>query len=214
MIRVDRSTVTPPTIKGKSYRNRSVMTALGKIFLNKCYLCEIWKRNPELFQVDHYVPQSSNVELRTTWDNLYLICGECNTSKNDYSKEILDPCTDDVEDLLVYEIGEDGNMLYVIAKDDTSSTSKNTCELLHRIYMGSISTKYKAASHRDAIRSRAFDLTRSILALMKAKEVKDIKEIQKQEQNIKSILSRNAPYTMFMRSVANDFLKDTSQYFD
>lgn len=215
MINVDRSKITAPRITGSAYRTKGVKKALGSIFLNKCYLCEIYYKNPDKFDVDHYRPKSVDKHLKVCWENLYLICHDCNMSKNDFSKDILDPCKNDVESMIEYELGHEGDELFFFATDSSCDISLNTIDLLHRMHMGSIRTQLKTACLRDSIRNQAFRLARNINKLKNAVKDSNEKEISRAEQIIRIIVSRSAPFTMFMRSVAKEFLgSEAIKYYD
>ena len=138
MLNYNREKVKAPVIKS-SYRTTEILEKLGTLFNNKCYLCETQQDNPENFQVEHFSPQKDNTDLKYTWENLYLICGDtCNQYKGAGYTDILDPCNSkhDVEKSIIYELEFIDKKPNFYPKDTKNATINNTCELLNKIHNG------------------------------------------------------------------------------
>ena len=74
MFNVTRTVPAPASLaNGRSYRENDVMAELGRIFHNKCYICEI--KEPTSTNVEHF---DSNGE-RFDWNNLFFACQRCNS---------------------------------------------------------------------------------------------------------------------------------------
>ena len=188
MINVDRNCVEPPVIKSE-YRTEDVIDALSIIFLDKCYLCES-KSGKGTFQVDHFKP-TAIYELEHEWTNLYLCCAGCNNFKRAKEKEILDPCQDDVENLIIYkydinEVTGEYEASF-ISTDLDSEKINNTVELLEELHNREKDTKgktdYRAASLRDSIHKQWMLLVRNTLKLHRAKNNIDLQEAKKNIKN-------------------------------
>jgi len=89
MIKLDRNCVKAPKIN-KNYRTSKILTALGELCLNKCYLCETKFDNPQNMDVEHFVPyKDDNDPMKYEWTNLFLACNNCNNYKKTFSDNIL-----------------------------------------------------------------------------------------------------------------------------
>ena len=81
----------------------------------------------------------------------------------------------------------------------------NTRELLDKIHnTHNKDDKGETTSLRHAIRRRATELIWAMRDYFRAKDRNNDIEMQRAEQKIKDIVSRSAPYTMLMRSLAKD----------
>ncbi|MEN8218729.1 MAG: HNH endonuclease [Pseudomonadota bacterium] len=205
MIKIDRNQVTVPSI-GKNYRTPEILKALGKIFYNKCYLCEIKKNHPDNFEIDHLIPVSENEALKYEWHNLYLCCTECNGYKSDEFINILDPCQDDVEIDIIYELMPIDHQPRFYSSNPQNKTINNTVTLLEKVHNGDdVKSINKTASLRNAIDRRAKQLMQAMLNFFRAKAKEDELAKQKSLREIKEIVSRYSPYTMLMRSLAKEY---------
>lgn len=206
MINVDRNCVEPPKID-KEYRNDEVLNALAQVFLNKCYLCEDKQTVAGIFQIDHLKPKSQNAELKNDWNNLYLCCEGCNNFKRANEKEILDPCCDNVEELIVYEYEynpeKDKYMPSFLSTDVNNEKINNTVKLLENLHNREQGkSTYRAKSLQDTIHKRWSFLMEAHAELQNAP---DSLIKQKASRKIKNIVSRSAPFTMLMRYTAKKY---------
>lgn len=110
MIKIKRSTPPPASLAiekvkaSGSYNRPDVMTQLVHDFHNKCYLCEICP--PHGIEVEHLRPHGGDVDRKFDWNNLFLVCQHCNSTKNraKFSDMILDCCTEEPESVLDYHL--------------------------------------------------------------------------------------------------------------
>jgi len=203
MIKVDRHKIKSPRI-GNNYRTPEILEALGKIFYNKCYLCEIKKEHPDNFEIDHFIPVKKT--LRYEWKNLYLCCAECNSYKSDKFVNILDPCQDDVENLIIYALTPIDHAPRFYSSKGHNKKINNTIRLLDKVHHGNDAKSiHKTASLRNAIDRRAKQLMQAMLDFFRAKAKEDELVQQKSLREIKEMVSRYAPYTMLMRSLAKEY---------
>jgi len=144
--------------------------------------------------------------LKYEWTNLYLCCSDCNGYKSDYFVNILDPCHDDVEKLIVYELTPIDHQPCFYSSDTHYQKINNTIKLLDKVHNGNDAKSInKTASLRNAIDRRAKQLIRSMLEFFRAKAKDDKLAQQKYLREIKEIVSRYAPYAMLMRSLAKEY---------
>jgi len=64
-----------------SHSNEDIKKALKIIYNNKCAYCGCDVEN--IHQVEHYRPSSKYYWLALDWQNLLLVCSECNSNKSD-----------------------------------------------------------------------------------------------------------------------------------
>ena len=207
MINVDRSIVPVPTIRKNYTEQVELYEVLGKIFLNKCYLCETYEPNPTCFEIEHFIPHKGDLKLKYQWENIYLACGEpCNSYKGTIL-DLLDPCNPahDVERSIIYEVTPVEHEPHFYALEEQNPTIVNTCNLLENIHNGHHEkSKGKTSSLRNAIKRRVTELKNEMLAHYRAKESSKSVDRQRAEQRIRKIVSRKSPYTMLMRSIAKE----------
>ncbi len=113
---------------------------LKEEFFNLCYLCE--ERRPKGFQIEHFYPKGKNYfpEKINCWNNLFLVCGTCNTVRPKYinsekDKEVYNNCIDDVENLIILHCVTENEQIKIKSTENTTK-AKNTVNLLERIYNG------------------------------------------------------------------------------
>ncbi len=211
-----------PEIRNQNW-TPEIYENLGIVFHNKCYLCETKKSNAEAFEVDHFIPQSKDPSKKLDWKNLYLACGgTCNQYKSDDFDNILDPCSHDVEKLIIYELTRGYLQPRFYATDVNNLKITNTCKLLNKIHKGSNKkSNLKTETLQEAIRLQASLLIDAIAELnhiqnapnnTKEEKIEKNKNIQRFEEDIKEFVSRESPYTMLMRSLAKRF--DLNSLFD
>lgn len=206
MINVDRNCVESPVIKSK-HRTEDILEALSVIFLDKCYLCESKQSKKGIYQIDHLKPTTTYTELRHEWNNLYLCCEGCNNFKRANKKEILDPCYDNVEELIIYEYEyspeKEKYVPSFLSTDINNEKINNTVELLEKLHNRETGeSTYRAESLQDTIHKRWSLLMEACVKLQNAQD--DLTK-QKETRKIKTIISRSAPFTMLMRYTAKKY---------
>ena len=127
--------------KGKKYYSdkklkKQTKEKLKKDFFNMCYLCE--SRDMRNFQIEHFEPQKIFPDKIDDWNNLFLICGKCNTVRpkdinSTDEKLVYNNCIDNVENLI--ELRYENKQINIKTKKNTTK-AKNTANLLERIYNG------------------------------------------------------------------------------
>ena len=129
--------------KGKiNYHDKDIRKKIHKDFYHLCYLCE-----NEVFtsyEIDHFYTQKNSPDKINDWDNLFLICSDCNKIRpkkeiNKKGKEVLNPCCDDVENLIQLRFIYNDNDINEPEKIEIKSINrnkkiKNTVILLNKIY--------------------------------------------------------------------------------
>ena len=137
MINIKRSSHPEGEI---DYKNIDVRKKIHKDFYHLCYLCE--NEAFTSYEIDHFYPQNEFKEKINDWDNLFLICSDCNKIRpkkgiNTKGKEVLNPCCDDVENLIqlrfIYS-NENEPERIEIKSLLRNKKIKNTIKLLNRIY--------------------------------------------------------------------------------
>ena len=138
------------------YNDVIVLESLKKDFHKKCYLCEEVTRH---FEVDHFYPQVSHIELVNKYNNLFYCCQKCNKIKpkrtnTEPKYEIFNCCEIDVEKYikLKLNIQECKIEISILQKNNQYSIQmKNTLEILDRIYNGSNSKSNACEDLREEI---------------------------------------------------------------
>lgn len=206
MINFDRTSVAAPVIKTNYRQDPTVYDALEELFLNKCYLCEMWREDATNFQIEHFEPHRGDAKLRYDWNNLFLACGEtCNQYKGTQT-DILNPCDAayDVETAIQYALTPFDYLPQFAATDAEDTLATNTCKLLTQLHLGKDwKSKRKTASLRNAIRRRATELLQAIKSYYQADTQNNSIAKQKALRQIQDIVSRRSPFTMLMRSEAS-----------
>lgn len=112
MVKIERSYPAPSSLaeeaqkKNGSYEKPDVVERLKRDFHNKCYVCEM--KNLQDPQVEHLLPHKNGryPERKFDWDNLFWVCGHCNSVKNQkkYDEGILDCCKSDPEQEISFQL--------------------------------------------------------------------------------------------------------------
>ncbi|MEK7989538.1 MAG: HNH endonuclease [Thiotrichaceae bacterium] len=222
MLNADRNCVEAPKM-GKNYRTETILDALDMIFLKKCYLCEVDQIIEGVFEVDHFKPKAIYPELEYEWNNLYLCCETCNLSKAD-TDNLLDPCKDDVENMIFYTHDyEEGQRQYIPhffvsnIDDENNTQLDNTINLLEKIHnnkKGKLSIR--ASLLRLTISTRRALMMDAYAEYRTALDTDDNVKRQQAINKLKSAVSKHSPFTMLMRYTAKKyhFDKQITDLFD
>jgi hypothetical protein len=140
------------------YKCGDVLTRLKNDFKNKCYLCE--SKEPESINVEHFVPHKGDNELKYSWNNLFWSCSHCNNIKSGNYDNILNcaDAEDRVEEKLKYIFKPFPFEMVEIESLDKSDKTKNTKELLLKVYNGTTRLKMIESSN---LRNRLLEEIRS-----------------------------------------------------
>lgn len=180
------------------YKSEEIREIIKQDFGRICYLCE--GEPVQNYEIDHFYPLKYFEHLENVVDNLFYICSKCNKIRpkdiNTESKEVLNPCIDDVENLLELSMDLSCNDKQILINSKNNSYIKvtNTVILLNKIYNG-IGTN--SPSYKD-LRDDIFN------CLVMLKE--DI--VDYQENKIGTLLEDN-----WQRKFCNDIMKKPSKYF-
>ncbi|KJU84189.1 HNH endonuclease domain protein, partial [Candidatus Magnetobacterium bavaricum] len=178
MVNVKRSYPEPIALSKKRTKGRGkpsniklskikgVLGTLKRDFNNKCYICE--QKEFTDMEIDHFIPHGDDKELMLCWDNLFFVCGHCNSVKSDIYNNIYTPifddkeilnCTDphhDVVNWIKYEhdlLSEPMVILTTVVNDEAyRKIVDNTVELLVYVYSGkSIAQEHQAENLRKSL---------------------------------------------------------------
>jgi len=198
-----------------NYRCEGVVEMLGKDFKSKCYICE---EKSTSFNVEHLVSYQGDINLKFSWNNLFLACGHCNNIKLNKYDSIIN-CTIKEENiegrikLLMNPFPKE--TVKVIALDENNST-KLTVELLNKVYNHGVTDlkNLDSANIRNKILDEIQDFQRNLTDYYKTINEDDKKHYL---VKIKNHLSKNSSFTAFKRWIIKDNLVLKSQfekYFD
>jgi hypothetical protein len=190
-----------------SYRNSDLIIAFDTYFFSKCYLTERKFHTALLMEVEHFIPQNERPDLKYSWTNLYPADADANKMKPNKTPNggYLDPCSplDDVEKDITYRFDVDLEECQFESVNLSNKKAINTAQLLHRIHNGhDVNTKAKTAGLRKAIAMQRDKIYKTILAWQHAQKFKDAVEEANYRLELKTLLSKKAPFTMLMRSTS------------
>ena len=87
------------------YRHSSIKEAIRAETHEKCAYCESKISHVHPGEIDHIFPVSRRPDLCVDWDNLTLVCSECNRRKSDYYNEeepLVNPYVNEPSDHLIF----------------------------------------------------------------------------------------------------------------
>ncbi|SHN64289.1 TIGR02646 family protein [Butyrivibrio hungatei DSM 14810] len=202
MVKIERSKPAPKSLqiakkKGKgSYRREDVIDRLREDFHDKCYLCETkGLQDPE---VEHRLPHQNgkNLKRKYDWNNLFWSCGHCNNVKNKYyySKNIIDCCKVDPEELLVFVAADESIQIEPVNKKKRSA--KVTADLLNDVY-NLTNTGIRLAACDNRVKGVFIQMNLLFNAINNYIDDSSNKDY---EDTLKALLSRESEYAAFKRS--------------
>jgi hypothetical protein len=152
MIYFEKSLLVPISLeeeKSKSsgtYNTEDVVERLKIDFHNKCYICE--QKEPLSINIEHFIAHKGNIDLKFSWQNLYLSCGHCNNTKLAKYDEILNCTTidDNVEMALYYKCNPFPMEKAEIKVRVDSLKARNTKELIEKTFNGEHTPQKKLES--------------------------------------------------------------------
>lgn len=187
----------------RNYRHDDVVNSLKIAFYNRCYLCE---DSPQVINVEHLVPWSTNHALKILWSNLFWSCGHCNNIKGDTHVGILDCTTDvDVEKKLIYRFSgfpaEDVSV--VVAPGWREDDCLPTANLLLDIFNGTTTIK---RIESNSLRRRIAKAILNVYSLIQ--QIDDVNISPEEKENvvarIKTALGVRALFASFTRSMIRE----------
>lgn len=199
MINVHRRENPPSSLLNqKTWRSEDTLDALFEDFEGKCYICEC-VCTANTFDVDHFHPRSEGGG-EYVWSNLHPACNWCNNGRPRWKGPMLDPANPDhdVQSDILYDLADIGHELVpqFSSRDPEDELAFRTVEQLNHIHQRK---NPKGASLRQSITMVGFRFLKDYIAW---KESHTSEEKQRLEAKLKIILSRRAPFTMLIRSLA------------
>jgi hypothetical protein len=190
-----------------SYRNSDLIDVFNTHFFAKCYLTEKKFHTSWQMEVEHFIPQNERPDLKYTWTNLYPADSDANKMKPNATPNggYLDPCSpiDDVEKEIIYRFDVDLEECLFEPVNLSNKKAINTAELLHRIHNGHDAiSNAKTAGLRKAIAQQRDKIYKLILAWQDAINKQNNSDEAYFRSELKTALSRKAPFTMLMRSTS------------
>jgi len=189
-----------------SYRNSDVLEEFDKCFFSKCYLTEEKFATAYIMDIDHFVPKSEAPEKRYEWTNLFPAEHNANMARPRKMPGggYLNPCepSEDVEKAIFYDVGVFGNQPKFAAVNGDDVKAKNTAELLDKIHNGEKGkpSQEKTKHLRVNVKKRFDEIAMTIIKWQSAKLLTDSQSEFNLSNQLKSLLSRKASFTMLMRS--------------
>lgn len=206
MIYLKKSTSIPTSlalekVKAKgSYTGQDVLKQLKSDFYNKCYICEA--KDLTCLNVEHFIPHKKNTDLKFDWNNLFLACVHCNSTKSDKYENLLN-CTDPNHEIdrRIRYIYKPFYPIHIEARDNDPKTIE-TVDLLKSVYEGTTNLKTIEASNLSGY------ILEEFLALVR--RIKDYRQSTPEtkthfEMMLRNCLSRSSAFTAIKR----DFIKES-----
>lgn len=218
MINAKRSPESPQSLlQGKRWNDRDVIEQLHADFLGKCYLTEEVLSLGQI-SVDHFRPKGepSFTHLTYEWENLYPTSRNANERRPKKWPEggLLDPALpeDDIENRLQQWLDDDFQPKFA-AIDSDDLKALNTANQLDHIHNDVQSIK--AADLRSTIQIYYVRVQEKLHQLRNALDTKpqNPSDIARLETEVRSMLSRRAPFTALIRSRVAE-IWSCSKYFD
>ncbi|MCC8101358.1 MAG: HNH endonuclease [Clostridiales bacterium] len=192
-------------LNNTSYNTPEVNVALREMFYGKCYICE----NKEVisYQIEHFILHRGDADLKYDWNNLFLSCAHCNNTKLDQFDPILNCTTEDVEKSIAFRkkgyFGIDEE--FTFEELDSRTETKNTAELLRKVYYGSTPQKKMEASILRRILRKELSKFKEYVREYQEAEDEDKKDLK---CLVEMELEDSSPFAAFKRWLIRDN-KDT-----
>lgn len=196
--------------KNGDYKCREVLNRLKEDFKNKCYICET--KAPHGINVEHFTAHRNDLDLKFDWNNLFFVCPHCNNVKLHIFDNILN-CT-----ILEHQVEQSIKLsmnpfpfekVHVTAQNNKELT-KNTTQLLERVYNGHTPTKrIEAANMRQSIIEEIKQFQDDLIEYFKADSPK-LKELL--HAKIEEHLSNSSAYTAFKRWIIRENSRMSAEF--
>lgn len=194
------------------YNKPEVLDALKLVFNNKCYICE--NKIITSYNIEHLRPhRNMNLELKFSWNNLFLACAHCNNIKLDSYDAILDCTKVDVDELIAFrKLGnfqwEEQIQIQPLKHDESVD---ETVDLLNKVYNGTTAMK-----RLESINIRQ-SLRREIIKFIEA--INEYEEAEGEDKDdakmlVKQHLKSNSPFAAFKRWIVRDNKDKLSEFLE
>jgi len=198
--------------KNGDYKCGDVLERLRSDFKNKCYICET--KAPYGINVEHFIAHQNDLELKFDWNDLFFVCPHCNNIKLHIFDNILN-CTileHQVEQSVKLEMNPFPFAKVKMTAQNDNLKTKNTAQLLERIYNGHTPTKrIEAANIRSSILNEIMDFQSDLVTYFETEPSK-LKELL--HAKIENHLSPSSAYTAFKRWIIRDNPRMLAEFAD
>lgn len=130
MIKVEKSATIPESLlTTKAYDGQDVQRQLLNDQHRKCYICEC------SVEANYHIEHLNSQANRQDWSNLFLSCGYCNDKKLAFYDNILNPATNNIEDIIEQRL-DTYSKEAEFRSENNSTEVKQTIKLLENIFNG------------------------------------------------------------------------------
>jgi len=198
------------------YTDRDIREIVRDDFFQLCYLCEEYV--PIHFEIDHFFPQNNFPIKENDWDNLFYSCEKCNSIRpkdiNTIGKRVLNNCVHNIENIISLKYNETTKRIDIKGNNRNLNT-KNTIELLHKIYNGIGSNSPSHVYRQEEIES-VIESFKEVLDKYKKSKIKNAFKQEIIERISKKTKSEKSAYVSFKRALIKEDtdLKNIERYFD
>ncbi len=174
-----------------SYNHDDVREQLQKDFHEKCYICGV-RPIQDGGEIEHLISHKGDLEKKFDWNNLFLACGHCNSTKNRgiYSENVID-CTQDIpSEWIVHILTAEGVRVSSIQSNIHASTTAN---LIEECFNGNTFKRKVAAT------IRLNELRLEMSAFYKILEQYTQEQLPYYKKQVEALLSNDSKFTAFKR---------------
>jgi len=130
MIKVEKSATIPESLlTTQAYDGQDVQRQLLCDQHRKCYICEC------AVEANYHIEHLNSQANRQDWNNLFLSCGYCNDKKLALYDNILNPATNNIEDIIEQRL-DTYSKEAEFRSENNSTEVKQTIKLLENIFNG------------------------------------------------------------------------------
>ncbi|MBQ8064858.1 MAG: HNH endonuclease [Prevotella sp.] len=149
MIKVEKSATIPESLlTTQAYDGQDVQRQLLCDQHRKCYICEC------SVEANYHIEHLNSQANRQDWNNLFLSCGYCNDKKLAFYDNILNPATNNIEDIIEQRL-DTYSKEAAFRSTDKSEDVQQTIHLLENIYNGREHDPNFRTSHEEVFYDRA-----------------------------------------------------------
>lgn len=130
MIKVEKSATIPESLlTTQAYDGQDVQRQLLCDQHRKCYICEC------AVEANYHIEHLNSQANRQDWNNLFLSCGYCNDKKLAFYDNILNPATNNIEDIIEQRL-DTYSKEAEFRSENNSTEVKQTIKFLENIFNG------------------------------------------------------------------------------
>ena len=170
MIRVRKSTSIPKSLlTTKAYDGQDVQRQLLNDQYRKCYICEC------LVEANFHIEHLDSHANRQDWENLFLSCGYCNIKKLGLYDDILNPATNNIEEIIEQYL-DTYSKKADFRSNDTSTSVVKTIKLLNAVYNGKEQNPSLRTPHEEILYDKVELLYNDFMKKVIAYRLQDTQE--------------------------------------